>query len=59
VKAAAVVGWVYIDATDSRSLALALTAKTTGAYISIVYGNGVTPPWGDSTVCALVSIQEN
>ena len=51
--------WLYVGATDKNTLAALLTAKATGANVTIYYDNTLTSPWGDTTICAAQVIQQN
>ena len=51
--------WLWIAATDKNTLAVLLMTKQSGATVTIVYDNTVISPWGDSTVCALVQMDQS
>ena len=51
--------WLYVGATDKNTLAALLTAKATGANVTVYYDNTLTSPWGDTTICAAQVIQQN
>jgi len=49
--------YVYIEASDKASLAVALAAKTAQAPTVIWYEPTIGSPWGDAAICALTAIQ--
>jgi hypothetical protein len=51
--------WVFIGASDKTALSVALAAKAAGSSVTITYDNSITSPWGDTSTCAVVAIQED
>lgn len=51
--------WAWVDPTDSKTLAVVLAAKTTGASITVNYDDSIHSPWGDTSMCELTLISLN
>jgi hypothetical protein len=51
--------WLYVAANDANLLSQVLSAKVTGATISVWYDPTVTSPWGDPSTCLAEIFQLN
>ena len=51
--------WAWVDPTDASTLAVVLSAKTTGASITVNYDDAIHAPWGDASMCVLTLISLN
>jgi hypothetical protein len=51
--------WLYVGANDANLLSQVLSAKVTGATITVWYDPTVTSPWGDPSTCLAEVFQLN